>query len=129
VDSSVRSLPIHLQPGVLVRGPSARTGLTVWTRAVGLCASVCQASVAPSVRSCSALTLWIGTLTCNSLTCRTGPGPTSRCRYVSRAPGHRRRSGSRGPWPQPKHQGASLLRRTGRNLCSSESCLDFRITA
>lgn len=87
VGSSVRPLSTRLPPGALVRGPSARTGPTVWTRAAGLCASASQASVDPSVRSCSVSTLWTGTLTCSSLTCRTGQGPTSRCRCVPRALG------------------------------------------
>lgn len=87
VGSSVRPLSTRLPPGALVRGPSARTGPTVWTRAAGLCASASRASVAPSVRSCSVSTSWTGTLTCSSLTYRTGQGPTSRCRCVPRALG------------------------------------------
>lgn len=86
VGRSVRHLPARLPPGAPVRGRSARTGPTVWTRAAGPCASASPASAAPSVRSCSVSTSWTGTLTCSSLTCRTGRGPTSRCRWVPRAP-------------------------------------------
>lgn len=82
VGSSARPLPARLPPGTPVRGPSARTGPTVWTRAAGRCVSVSRALVAPNVRSCSVSTSWIGTLTCSSPTCRTGRGPTSHCRCV-----------------------------------------------
>ena len=86
VGSSVRPLPTRLPPGAPVRGLSARTGPTVWTRAASLCASASRALAAPSVRSCLASTSWIGTLTYSSPTCRTGHGPTSHCRCVPRAP-------------------------------------------
>ena len=72
-----------------MKGLSARMGPTVWTRAMGPCASASPALVALNVRSCSVLTLWIGTPTCSSRTCRTGHGPTSRCRCVPGAPGQR----------------------------------------
>lgn len=101
VVSSVRPLPDHLAPGAPVKGLSARMGPTVWTRATGPCASASQALAALNVRSCSVLTSWIGTPTCSSQTCRTGHGPTSRCRCVPRAPGHRGWSeNNRGPWSQ-----------------------------
>lgn len=105
VDSSVRPLPTCLPPEAPVRGLSARTGPTVWTRAAGPCASASLASAALSVRSCSVSTSWIVTLTCSSPICRTGRGLTSHCRCVPRVPGHRGESGSRGPWSQARASG------------------------
>lgn len=80
-----------------MRAPSARTGPTVWTRAAGPCASACRASAALSVRSCSASTLWTGTPTCSSPTCRTGHAPTSLCRCAPRGPGRGGDSGAGAP--------------------------------
>lgn len=85
----------HLPPGVPVRGPSARMGPTVSTRAAGLYANACQASVAPSARNCSVSTLWTVTLTFSSPTYRTGLGPTSLFRCVSGDLVTQRESGSR----------------------------------
>lgn len=116
VGSSVRPLPTGLPPGAPVRGLSARMGPTVWTRATGPCASASRALAAPSVRSCSVSTSWIATRTCSSPTCRTGRGPTSRCRCVPRAPGRRRWSGSRGSWPQVRASRCIPPRMAGRIL-------------
>lgn len=116
VGSSVRPLPARLPPGTRVRGPSARTEATVWTRAAVPCASASRASAAPSVRSCSVSTSWIGTLICSSLTCRTGHGPTSRCRCVPRAPVTEGGQTAGDLGLRSAHQDSSLPRTAGRPL-------------
>lgn len=101
-----------------MRGPSARMGPTVLTRAAGLYASACQASVAPSVRNCSVSTLWTGTLTCSSPTYRIGLGPTSPFRCVSGDLVTQRESGSRAS-RSSECQATPPSTGTERNLCGA----------
>lgn len=96
-----------------MRGPSAKMGPTVSTRAAGLYASACQASVAPSARNCSVSTLWTVTLTCSSPTYRTGLGPTSLFRCVSGDLVTQRESGSRAS-PLLRMSGYTPVHRNGK---------------